>query len=152
AMGQEGVGRGRGRFALEQVDALDLDGTRVATLYDRASNQLKPHSGWQIAERTEDEGRRTEEGVAGSAGGSVVRPPSSVCSSIELRFLTPTLLKFEGKPAREPQFHVLWRNLQRRLSMLRLAHGAGRPEIDFAATIRAAEEVRLTGWSARELT
>jgi CRISPR/Cas system endoribonuclease Cas6 (RAMP superfamily) len=70
---------------------------------------------------------------------------------LEMRFLTPTQLKYEGRPAPEPEFHILWRNLQRRLSLLRLAHGAGRPEIDFAAGIRRAETIHLVHWSAREV-
>jgi hypothetical protein len=42
AMGEQGLGQGRGRFELEQVEALDLDGSPSELLYDRASNLLRP--------------------------------------------------------------------------------------------------------------
>jgi hypothetical protein len=84
------------------------------------------------------------------AGGDA-RAPRETDRALEIRFLTPTLLKCEGRPAAVPEFPLLWRSVQLRLSVLRLAHGSGRPEIEFGASIRRAEAVRLTRWSAREV-
>jgi CRISPR/Cas system endoribonuclease Cas6 (RAMP superfamily) len=46
---------------------------------------------------------------------------------------------------------VVWRALQRRLSLLRRSHGAGRSEVDYAGAIRRAEAVRMERWDAREV-
>ncbi len=181
-MGDAGVGRGRGRFALERVDALDLNGTAVQVLYDRESNRVRAAerpidaatlAGWaggrseawpggQAAGTTiggTDEDTQGEAGQAPPAGPASTRPHLHTSAPphlhtltpLSVRFLTPTLLKHEGRAAARPEFHILWRNLQRRLSILRLAHGAGRPEIDFAASIRDAEAVRMIGWAARNI-
>jgi hypothetical protein len=188
AMGQKGIGRERGRFELSQVEALDLDGARSETLYDRTTNMLRPPRAvigaeavreWVASALRQSSGmgspgieipvctnetrlRGLGQGVLPEAGdelgggcvpggadhaGGDARAPREV----EIRFLTPTLLKYEGRPAREPEFSLLWRSLQRRLSVLRLAHGAGRAEMEFSASIRQAEAVRLTRWSAREV-
>jgi hypothetical protein len=139
-MGQRGIGSERGRFQLLQVEALDLDGRAGETLYDRATNRL-----------------RRPAGVIGAAQlwdwqESFLRRSTCGAREAELRFVTPTLLKYQGHAAAEPEFHVLWRSLQRRLSTLRLAHGTGRCEADFAAAIRHAETIRLERWTARELS
>jgi hypothetical protein len=135
-MGQEGIGRGRGRFELSRVESLSLEGTPVETLYDRATNRLGPPSALL----------RLEENRSPDGKGAV-----PALESVEVRFLTPTSLKFQGRPAPLPHFHVLWRSLQLRLSMLRLAHGAGRPEVDFRESIQASEGVRLEAWTVQEL-
>jgi hypothetical protein len=128
-MGERGIGEGRGRFRLERVESLDLHGSAGATLYDADSGILKPVPGFRLAEEHPREDARS--GV--------------------IRFLTPTLIKTKGGPVARPEFAPFWKALQLRLSLLRLAHGAGRPQMDFRETIRAAEEIQLTGWSGREL-
>jgi hypothetical protein len=138
-MGRIGLGRERGRFELRHVEALDLNGDSSETLYDRESNRLHPPSrviqGDQLTSWLSAPGERR----------------LAALRSLEVRFLTPTLLKHGGQPVSEPQFHLLWRSLQRRLSVLRLAHGAGRPEVDFEESIRLAEDIRLTHWSGQDL-
>ncbi|MBI3910616.1 MAG: hypothetical protein HY320_06755, partial [Armatimonadetes bacterium] len=139
-MGQRGIGRGRGRFDLQQVEALNLDGSVTETLYDRESNLVRIPTAVVG-------GPQLDDWVTARADRGTCAP-----EDLEVRFLTPTLLKYQGKPALAPDFHILWRVLQRRLSLLRLAHGAGRPDVDFAESIRQAEAIPLTRWSAREVT
>jgi len=127
-VGRFGIGQGRGRFALERIDALDLAGAPAACVYDVADPQLRPH-GPTV----------TPAGLAAWADAHRDR----LARELTLPFLTPTAIKHQGEPAPRPEFHLLWRALQRRLSWLRLACGAGRPSLDFAATIRAAEQIEL---------
>src|SRR5204863_7593097 len=108
--------------------------------FDRASGLLRT-----------PQGVRTGGGVEERKSGGAGAVDNCQLPIVNCQFRTPTLLKYEGRPAARPEFHILWRNLQRRLSMLRLAHGAGRPEMDFAAAIRAAEGVRLEAWSAADV-
>jgi hypothetical protein len=133
-MGEAGIGRGRGRFDLFRVEALDLEGAPAGTLYERETNLLRPPASLIGAPELAAWAART-----GAA-------------SAEIRFLTPTLLKVRGAPVEVPEFAAFWRSLQLRLSILRLAHGAGRPALDFNAAIRQAEAVRREAWSAVELS
>jgi CRISPR/Cas system endoribonuclease Cas6 (RAMP superfamily) len=71
---------------------------------------------------------------------------------VEIRFISPTLLKRRGEIQRTPEFEVLWHAVQLRLSLLRLAHGAGRPEIDFRASLERAEAVRLEAWQSTDVS
>jgi hypothetical protein len=138
-MGRQGLGRERGRFELRQVEALDLDGNPSEILYDRRSNRL--HTPGRI--------------IQGAQLASALSTPAACAAvasqGLQVRFLTPTLLKHHGQPVSEPEFHVLWRSVQRRLSVLRLAHGAGRPEVEFEASIGRAAEIRLTHWTGQDL-
>jgi CRISPR-associated endoribonuclease Cas6 len=140
AMGHHGVGRDSGRFDLLRVEAVDLEGAAVATVYEGEGNRLSPAAAvigasevaaWMAARVTDMEAQ---------------------LQALEVRFLTPTALKSGGELAPVPHFPILWNSVQRRLSTLRMAHGAGLPAIDFAVSIRLAREVRLEEWNARELT
>jgi hypothetical protein len=136
AMGQRGLGPERGRFELIGVEALDLNGQGREVLYDRESNRVRGASAPVDVEQLATWSARSADQARG----------------VELTFLTPTLLKQRGQPVTEPLFHLVWRAVQRRLSVLRLAHGAGRPAVDFAASIQQAEAIRLTGWSGEEVS
>lgn len=129
---QSGLGRGRGRFRLQRVESLGLSGERAELLYEREENLLREPQRLVSVDDLPD--------------------PEHAVRAVGIRFVTPTQLKYQGRPAAVPQFHVLWRSLQQRLSMLRLAHGAGRPELDFGAIIRLAEAVRLADWDTSAAT
>lgn len=138
SMGQEGVGTGRGRFCLSSVDALDPLGGVSECLYDRVTNCLRPPS-------------TTLGGDAMAAWAqSALSRLRDASPLLRVRFLTPTSLKYRKQRVETPEFHVLWRCLQRRLSLLRLAYGAGRPPIDFSAAIGMAESIELVGWEGRQ--
>jgi hypothetical protein len=143
AMGQGGIGPGRGRFELVRAESLDGEGTACETLYDRADNRLNPAvrvlglPEWTAPIQNPKHALERSEG--------------SEIQNLDVCFLSPTRLKHAGEWAARPEFHVVWRVLQRRLSLLRRAHGAGRPEVDYAGAIRRAEAVRLERWDAREV-
>jgi hypothetical protein len=130
AMGETGLGRRGGRFELARVEVLDGDGVPVATVYDRETSRLTPPSENLIV--------------------SPAYPAPT--GALEVMFLTPTSLKAEGQPVRRPEFALFWKAVQLRLSLLRLAHGAGRPAVDFRESLRQAEVVRLVEWEAQELS
>lgn len=138
AMGEAGIGAGRGRFHLQQVEELDLEERSNGTLYERAANRLHsptlPLSGEQFQAWSEAMTAKGKQSV------------------LQVRFLTPTSLRHQSRAVQQPEFHHLWRAVQLRLSLLRYAHGSGRPQMDFQAAIHAAEAVRLEGWTAETVT
>lgn len=62
------------------------------------------------------------------------------CSSLRVRFVTPT----ELKGADRPEFGVLWARLRDRVSTLRALYGPGPLEIDFRAMGERAARIRMT--------
>jgi CRISPR-associated endoribonuclease Cas6 len=69
--------------------------------------------------------------------------------ALEVEFLTPTRLKHEAAPVETPEFHILFRNLLRRVSNLAYLHEGIDLKLDFAGLIQAARSVDL---AARETT
>lgn len=63
-------------------------------------------------------------------------------SRIILLFLTPTRLKYEESLTSELEFHILLRNLLRRISLLSYFHCGKRLEIDFRGMIEKARKIR----------
>jgi hypothetical protein len=134
SIGEHGLGHGRERFDLLRVERTDARGLPLETLYSLDDNCLRAPT----ALLTGTEFPEEPEGEAAAEG------------SLTLRFLSPTALARGGQPVRRPEFPAVWHAVQLRLSTLRLAHGAGRPAIDYRATLRAAEAVRLVHWEAAE--
>ena len=72
-------------------------------------------------------------------------PPSSDLSpsTLRLSFLTPTRLKFDGNLSPKPEFHILIRNLLRRISLLSYFHCGEELNLDFKGIIEEAKGVRV---------
>ncbi len=150
-----GIGRGRRPFSIERIEALNpLTGER-ATIYNGAERIVRPrdlsitakdvwmHSGGQENSRS-----------ASSPSGGEISFASFVPDQQKLRleFLTPTRLTFAGKPVTVPEFHIVIRNLLRRISSLCYFHHGFAYEADFPAIIACAAQVRLVVHSTRWIT
>ena len=59
-----------------------------------------------------------------------------------LQFLTPTRLKFNGKLSPSLEFHILIRNLLRRISLLSYFHCETELDVNFKTLIEKSQEVR----------
>jgi hypothetical protein len=60
---------------------------------------------------------------------------------LDLLFLNPTRLKFRGELVSDPPFHVLLRNLIRRIDLLSEVHGEGSLGLDAPALIEKAQAI-----------
>ncbi len=114
-LGRFGIGPGRGRAQLEQVDQLDLAGS---------------------AHEAGD--------VPGEPASVNLSAASEPVDRVVLRFVTPTELKADGGMVSEPEFAVLFGRLRDRISTLRALYGAGPLDIDFRSLGQRAVAVRLT--------
>ena len=69
---------------------------------------------------------------------------------ISLNFLTPLRIRYQNKLCDDPQFHILIRNLLRRLSSLNYFHCNQKLDLPFKEIIEKAESIELvdnqTGW------
>jgi hypothetical protein len=138
-LGKVGLGRGRGKYVLREVAAVQpLDGAEE-TIYSAADEMVCDRDlsvGW---EEIEAHSPRSE-----------VRSPKSnfqpPASKLTVNFLTPTRLKHAGRFAKEgPPFHVLIRAILRRVSSLSYFHCGERWETDYRGIIEAAQGVQLAG-------
>lgn len=139
-LGAAGIGAGRGRFELEEIVVADdaspdaVSGTVPHAVYSAGDGLVRPPS------RTLTGAALEEAAAAGSA---------RAVDAVTLRLLTPTRLKYEGRLTDRPEFHVIVRNLLRRLSSLSIFHH-GRPlEVDYQGLIAHARQVRLERASTR---
>ncbi len=153
-LGRMGIGKGKGKYQLEEVRA-DETGER---------SKVK-------GEKERDEGERTKEIAEGgrtiySGKDKTLKnnfrvlkvddlfpfeplPSSSPSSdllpfSLDLRFMTPTRLKFDGKLSPSLEFHILLRNLLRRISLLSYFHCGQELDLDFKGLIEKSREVAVT--------
>jgi len=117
-MGERGLGKDRGAFSFSRV----LNGHGV--LYDEDTKILKYSPPLTL--------------------GDILPHASTIVQGIRLTFLTPTRLKYIEKLTGEPEFHIIIRNLLRRLSILSYFHCGEEFAIDFKALIRRAEGVKMT--------
>jgi CRISPR-associated endoribonuclease Cas6 len=121
-MGKIGIGKGRGRFLLSDVSCGDK------IIYDSKTKILKPFLDQSIELELPDS----------------CSVPKSRDSQVSLLFLTPTRIVYEEHLTLDLEFHVLIRNLLRRLSLLYYFHCGGDPSAwDFRGTIERAKKIRV---------
>ena len=117
-LGRIGIGKGRGKFTLKEVRC----GGDV--IYDSESKTIKPF--------------KTVDLPLFAAAGSP-RP-----GAVTLSFLTPTRITYNGHLTLDLEFHMLIRNLLRRLSMLYYFHCGGDPSSwNFRDIIAGAQGVKV---------
>lgn len=125
ALGEEGLGRGRGRFRLNSVWARDPLEPWETLIYDGESDALR--------------------NLDRSIGIDEIREVSDQISEdgLVVQFQTPTRMKHAGQIVKQPIFHVLIRNIVRRLSSLYYFHCGEQWETDYRGLIERAKQVRI---------
>lgn len=109
-LGKRGLGSGKTRFRLEGVYGLDFDNDEYIPVYDPKSQTLRDNL------PTISAGRLWSDNTGISDSGDK--------DKLTLKFQTPTCIKYRGKYISDPEFHVLIRNLLRRINMLMFFHGS----------------------------
>jgi len=128
-LGKAGLGRGRGRYELKEVRSRTHEpaGNNNSLMYTSETKTLKAFTPQTLAFNTE----------------------ISDCSNpgtelLTLSFLTPTRITYNGSLAVDLEFHVLIRQLLRRLSLLSYFHcGIDIAGWDFKGMIEAAKTINV---------
>ncbi len=159
-----GLGRPHGRFHLAEVrgETRNGDPEGWVTIYAGHGKSLRDDFRIRTGvDGMEDSRFKIEKGRSGSEVPSEAADPGSstfdfrslpqsadlgssildLQSSIVLHFLTPTRLKFENSLTSDLEFHILIRNLLRRLSALSYFHCGQRLDLDFKGLIERAKRV-----------
>ncbi len=107
-LGSSGIGKGRGKFVLEEVFHINEDGQR--SIYHINSGTLLPVES-QIID------------LNGAIENSLNALDSlNVLPELTIQFLTPTRIKYQRHFVGKPKFHVLMRQLLRRIFLLWYFH------------------------------
>lgn len=137
---RRGIGKGRNPFTLNKIIASNPLTEKKAVIYEYPDRTVRPQNlaltARDIWEKEEAEAHRWSD---------------SIC----LNFLTPTRITYRESPARIPEFHIIIRNLLRRISSLCYFHHGLEYKASFSETInRAVNEITLvrneTRWYAFE--
>ncbi len=129
-MGKAGIGKGKGRFDVKQVDVLEAGGEKVETVY-KDETLTSPKNILDFKQAEEMAGKyRTDR--------------------ITVVFKTPLRVKYKGHLHDKLEFHIIIRNLLRRLSNLLYFHCGQKIELPFREIIKRAEAVETidsqTSW------
>jgi len=154
-LGKIGIGKGKAKYTLRNVAC------EGKTIYDSESKTLKPFIASSVLipplARGDEEGSENNPPLANL---QLSTPPlANQISSptlekggkggffnkqLTLNFLTPTRILFDGHLTLDLEFHILIRNLLRRLSLLYYFHSNGDPsEWDFKGLIEQAKEIKV---------
>lgn len=126
-LGKMGIGRDRGRYELKEVKSKNLKAKNEwTTIYSYDTKTLKPFESFSLPIFLESE------------------PPTPSSELLTLRFISPTRLRFNGEMTFDLEFHVLIRQLLRRISLISYFHcDFDTSEWNFKEIIEKAKEVRV---------
>ncbi|MBI5188134.1 MAG: CRISPR system precrRNA processing endoribonuclease RAMP protein Cas6 [Nitrospirae bacterium] len=130
-LGRIGIGKGRGKYELKTVKCENNPvipaKAGIQTIYDSETKTLKPF-----------------ETSALNLDSASLNFESYDYGTLTLHFLTPTRIHYNGRLTFDLEFHILIRNLLRRLSLLCYFHCGGDPSAwDFKGIIEKAKEVKV---------
>ena len=154
-LGRIGLGKGKAKFELKTVNTnpslaiCNPDLPPPLAKGDRGDFQLQT-SGTIYSSDTKT--LKTFELSVLDIESGILNPDSPMPSSISpdskrltLNFVTPTRIVYNGHLTLDLEFHILIRNLLRRLSLLSYFHCGGDPsEWDFSGIIKKAEGVKVS--------
>ncbi len=121
-LGRRGIGKGNGRYRLEEVRVFHprVKGRLIYSFRDKIL-----HSDFSVI------------------GVNDLYSFNSTPSVMKFKFLTPTRLKYDERLTSDLQFHVLMRNLLRRISLLSYFHCNEDLVLDFKGLIEEARRISL---------
>jgi CRISPR-associated endoribonuclease Cas6 len=148
-LGRMGIGKGKGKYQLEEVRAI-RPGERTKAKGEREEIQDEKtvliYSGKDKTLRNNFKVLKVNDLFFSDQLPLTFRPsPSSdlSLSSLHLNFLTPTRLKYDGQLSPDLEFHILIRNLLRRTSLLSYFHCEEQLDLDFKGLIEEAKGVKV---------
>jgi hypothetical protein len=128
-LGRIGLGRDRGKFQLAEA--------RGEASVESADGWQPIYSGDRKVLSSDFQVRTGRDLVAAPA----TEPADALPAEITLQFRSPTRLQYNGHPAAPNAFHIVFRNLLRRISLLNYFHCGGAPLDDARDLVQAARAI-----------
>jgi hypothetical protein len=169
-LGKQGIGQGRGKYDLLHVEGMDLENEAIQ-IYDHKTQTLTNHypviQAHQLNHQPltarlsscvreniathnqipspyegEDEGEVKNSAIMSSCKWEKGISQGKNCNKkITISLLTPLRLRFDGHITDKLEFHVLIRNLLRRISSLSYFHCGEKLQVDFKGLIEKAKAI-----------
>jgi CRISPR-associated endoribonuclease Cas6 len=136
-LGRMGIGKGKGKYRLENVGQRTKVKGKEENIGERC--KVKAESEEMIYSGKD----KTLRNCFKVLGIDDLKPFDPSPLTLHLHFLTPTRLKFDGKLSPDLEFHILFRNLLRRISLLSYFHCEGELSLDFKGLIEKSREVKV---------
>lgn len=127
-LGEMGIGRMRKKYRLAEIKAIDFNSGESQVVY-LAQDQLVRNVNLVL---------QTDILAELALSGRQNKP-----GALSLDFQTMTRIKYEENIARRLEFHILIRNLLRRLSSLAYFHHGWEPDLDYTGLIQKSAEVTI---------
>lgn len=128
-LGRTGIGKGRRKYSLAAVRAVNLRTGETTVIYSREKEMV---TNVDVTVAGDEPARLAGELLPGD------RPADLI-----IRFITMTRLKYDRNYTAVPDFHIIIRNLLRRLSSISYFHHDTELALDFRGLIEKAEGVTL---------
>ena len=130
-LGRMGIGKGKGKYSLENVSQRTkvkgegVKGEETTMIYSGKDKTLRNNFSVLMVDD--------------------LLPIALTLSplTLHLSFLTPTRLKFDGNLSPKPEFHILFRNLLRRISLLSYFHCGEELDLDFKGLIESSRNIEV---------
>jgi len=178
-LGKQGIGSGRGKYDLVQVEGVGLDGKSVE-IYTHKTQTLTNHYPIIQAHQLNHQGlvpvnkqgvetdtiinryqatsspcaplyardgngaAKDAENISSWKQGKDIFGEENLKDKITISLRTPLRIRFDGQITDSLEFHVLLRNLLRRISSLSYFHCGEKLDMDFRGLIEKARAVRQT--------
>ncbi|MDQ1328840.1 MAG: system precrRNA processing endoribonuclease protein Cas6 [Candidatus Poribacteria bacterium] len=126
-LGRKGLGTEKVKFDLQEVCGFDFDQNQWVQIYDPKIRILSDNLPTINADRL----------------------PYNLKETLSLEFLTPTRIKYRESYITNMEFHVMIRNLLRRISMLMLYHCDSALDIEINELIEKSKTVDVLRWDLR---
>jgi len=126
-LGRKGLGTEKVRFDLQGALAYDYSKSQWTPIYDPKSQFLRDNLPVTKADNL----------------------PYELKDTLSLEFLTPTRIKYRESYITNMEFHVMIRNLLRRITMLMLYHCDSELNIDINGLIEQAKTIDVLKWDLR---
>lgn len=140
-LGKSGLGKGKGKCELVEVMGIPA---REAESEQGDTGKVEKGNRWlEPVEQIYASRDKTLRGDFHVLTGSSLGFEDLSPTRLDLFFLTPTRLKFDGRLSPKLEFHVLIRNLLRRISLLAYFHCDFELEVEFRDLIERARAVRV---------
>ena len=127
-LGELGIGKGRKPFQLKNVNAVNPMTSEHWPVFNSIEGKLLENQSYTIN---------------GSQIVEYARKQYGQPSQIEIEFLTMTRLKYEHNFIKHAEFHIIIRNLLRRLSSLAYFHHGHELDVDIKQLLVKAEQVHI---------
>jgi hypothetical protein len=143
-LGRIGMGKAKGKYSLEEVHALGPDET-VELIYSGEEKLLRSPTLSPFTLGFSPNALNLSQSQSSLSPSTLDLSPFRSLSpkTLHLVFLTPARLKFNGHLSPTIEFHILIRNLLRRISLLSYFHCGRELELDFKGLIDTAQAVKV---------